>query len=259
MKIFKRGCNDRAVVRYIQSMCNIELGKFCADQIDADGLFGEKTEKAVIRLQDRYGVDTDGLVGPETWRMICSVNQLPAEFLGDTFFHRIGLYHPYCGPVHLWENHNSGKCSSFGGPDDAGDRMYGQAFLYDVTAPNEINQYMPKLVDKGFFRREVLDLDEFPIVTDYEGREHKAGLSWALDPSAPYCAVLLDQEWIGHLRGDRCPSMMVSYNGKSIVCRLTDRGPATRTGRMIDLSPGAMEYLGVKTDQKVEYMWVSQR
>ena len=35
--------------------------------INADGVFGEKTQEAVIRLQKAYGLDADGIVGPLTW------------------------------------------------------------------------------------------------------------------------------------------------------------------------------------------------
>ena len=35
--------------------------------LDADGIFGPKTEEAVRRYQKTYGLTVDGVVGPKTW------------------------------------------------------------------------------------------------------------------------------------------------------------------------------------------------
>ncbi|HEX6244904.1 MAG TPA: peptidoglycan-binding domain-containing protein, partial [Polyangiales bacterium] len=38
--------------------------------IDADGIFGDKTHAAIITLQTVFGYDQDGLAGPATLKLI---------------------------------------------------------------------------------------------------------------------------------------------------------------------------------------------
>ena len=45
---------------------------FCCG--NTDGIFGEKTKKAVIALQKFYGLTPDGIVGPKTWASLPVVN-----------------------------------------------------------------------------------------------------------------------------------------------------------------------------------------
>lgn len=42
--------------------------------------------------------------------------------------------------------------------------------------------------------------------------------------------------------------IIVKYNNKEIIVKPVDWGPSKRTGRIIDLSPGAMQELGIATD-----------
>ncbi|MDN3278770.1 septal ring lytic transglycosylase RlpA family protein [Frankia sp. RB7] len=39
--------------------------------------------------------------------------------------------------------------------------------------------------------------------------------------------------------------LQVSYRGRSVVCRVNDRGPAKWTGRSVDLSLGAARAIGM--------------
>ncbi len=49
----------------------------------------------------------------------------------------------------------------------------------------------------------------------------------------------------------------VSANGKTVIARLVDYGPAKWTGRIIDLSPSIMAELGISTDENVN-VWVEK-
>ncbi|MEE3718838.1 peptidoglycan-binding domain-containing protein [Tumidithrix elongata RA019] len=38
--------------------------------INADGVFGDQTEAAVIKFQTEHGLDADGIVGARTWEAL---------------------------------------------------------------------------------------------------------------------------------------------------------------------------------------------
>lgn len=42
-----------------------------------DNSFGSKTQKAVLAFQRYWGLSVDGLVGPQTWRYLCSPEMGP--------------------------------------------------------------------------------------------------------------------------------------------------------------------------------------
>jgi rare lipoprotein A len=67
----------------------------------------------------------------------------------------------------------------------------------------------------------------------YKGRRTASGE--ALNPQAMTCA---------HRRHPFGSTLRVTTGGKSITCRVTDRGPFVR-GRVIDLTPGAARALGI--------------
>lgn len=104
-----------------------------------------------------------------------------------------------------------GKCSWFGGPDDTGVREY-----------------------------ETLSLYHYQLARD-------------LNPEAMYCAIRFTR-FPGvlfkrsHWKDNICVRVVNPKNDKFIVARIVDWGPAERTGRIIDLSPGAMKALGAETD-----------
>lgn len=65
------GSGDQGeLVRYIQRMLN-EAGY----ALQADGVFGEKTEAAVRAVQTAHGLKADGIVGPLTWPVIRALQE----------------------------------------------------------------------------------------------------------------------------------------------------------------------------------------
>lgn len=56
--VLRRGSTDHSAVSYLQSL----LG------VDSDGIFGPRTENAVINFQKRLGIMVDGVAGQQTWR-----------------------------------------------------------------------------------------------------------------------------------------------------------------------------------------------
>ena len=61
-------------VIFIQKLLNrIAESVTSIPSVNEDGIFGEETEKAVKAFQSYYGLDVDGIVGPETWNRLVSV------------------------------------------------------------------------------------------------------------------------------------------------------------------------------------------
>src|SRR3712207_111619 len=63
--ILKRGSRDDYVICLQNG-----LTLMCIDPGDHDGIFGENTENAVIEFQKRFGLNADGIVGPDTWNKL---------------------------------------------------------------------------------------------------------------------------------------------------------------------------------------------
>ena len=59
MKTIKRGCKCDEVITLQQAL-----------HITADGIFGAMTENAVKRFQKEHGLDADGIVGSNTWKVL---------------------------------------------------------------------------------------------------------------------------------------------------------------------------------------------
>jgi peptidoglycan hydrolase-like protein with peptidoglycan-binding domain len=60
-----RLCDKGPAVRIIQ-----ERLVAAGESISIDGYFGPGTEQAVRRFQGAHGLDVDGWVGPDTWRVL---------------------------------------------------------------------------------------------------------------------------------------------------------------------------------------------
>jgi len=58
----KKGSQDKETVKYLQSKLNA-----VGASLVVDGIFGAKTEAAVIAFQRAKGLTADGIVGPKTW------------------------------------------------------------------------------------------------------------------------------------------------------------------------------------------------
>ena len=54
-------------VTAIQNLTNY----FYSPDLVTDGIFGGKTDTAVRSVQSRFGLRVDGIVGPQTWRLLC--------------------------------------------------------------------------------------------------------------------------------------------------------------------------------------------
>lgn len=59
MKTIKRCCKGDEVITLQQAL-----------HITADGIFGAMTENAVKRFKKEHGLDADGIVGPNTWKVL---------------------------------------------------------------------------------------------------------------------------------------------------------------------------------------------
>jgi len=134
-----------------------------------------------------------------------------------------------------------GKCSSFGGPHDLG------------VAPQEgLGLVEPRDLQEWWFDR------CFFVGTAYDG---SMGLARNLNPDAFYCAMRWAYGSFDHVQGEilagytaeqiRRSLFRVGFAGKFIYVQAVDWGPNLHTGRLIDLSPGCLQALGIRTDDIV--------
>ena len=124
-----------------------------------------------------------------------------------------------------------GKCSWFGGPDDLGvSPSEPLAFISDVDqAPHLFLSYQPEGTT-GLARR--LNPETFYVACRWPYDEYPK-------------SVLLEEMALVH-----APS-----TGKSLKVYPADWGPHEDTDRVADLSPGALEFLGIQTDDEVEVIF----
>lgn len=125
-----------------------------------------------------------------------------------------------------------GKCSWFGGPEDHGVKTDEGLALYPDHA--SLEHAPPQLF-----------LTEQPVNT--------IGTARRLNPNAYYCAMRWEYHKtpIAYLR-KTLVTVKNPKTGKIIMVHPADWGPNVRTGRIIDLSHGAINALGLETDDKVE-------
>ncbi len=255
-----------AILQRLLNFMGLDCGK-------DDGVFGGRTEAAVrtfqqIRLQGEHGRVADGVVGPVTRAEL--VAAFAAGFMaGQTWRHQRfdvevwGGLHPTLGAIPDGE----GKMSTFGGPDDVGDRGYGQALVPVLPATvARLYEQHPDLVALGVFRGGLSD--PLPMVTCC-GKVMRAGISWCLDPASYYIAM----RWgtgrhrpnPSSLRGGPAHRVLVVHGDRACVCAPTDWGPAQWTGRDSDLSPGCADAIHLEpldgkllgTDSVVQVLWAA--
>lgn len=125
----------------------------------------------------------------------------------------------------------NGRCSWFGGPDDAGVAPdEGLAFIYSVDQAPQLFLPQQPSGTSGLARR--LDPDVFYFACRFD---------YAVTPKD----MLANPDIMGLVRaGDR-----------EFAAWPADWGPHQSTGRVADISPGLMAALGIETDDNVEIVY----
>ena len=123
-----------------------------------------------------------------------------------------------------------GKCSSFGGPNDMG------------VSPSE-----------GLALYEHYDVHTHPWLFLENQPPHTTGVARRLNPNIPYIACRWNyeqtpREW---LRKEMIQVASAKNPNTFFSAYPVDWGPNEDTGRVADLSPGLMKYLGLETNDEV--------
>lgn len=235
-----------------------------AGRIDED--FGKGCQAAAAKFQQYRLMLEDGVVGPMT-KAVMGEAWVKGWKVGSPFAPEpplpgamvYGPWHPSLGwlPGTELYQEEGGKVSSFGGPDDSGDRIYGQAYIPGASSPIALAEKHPTLMAMGILRKEIAGIEEYPMTTDWKGRHKRADTSWCLNPDSFYCAMRWGKSGGSAWSGASNPRVLVwnERTGKAVVVLRTDWGPHIRTGRVIDLSPGAMSALELRTDDRVRLTW----
>ncbi len=64
MAVLRRGSQGDDVMDLQTNLAALAI------DVDTDGIFGPKTEAAVIHFQKAYGLDADGIAGPKTLELL---------------------------------------------------------------------------------------------------------------------------------------------------------------------------------------------
>ncbi len=249
--------SDVEKLQFLLVAMGFDLGTSGPNGNGIDGDYGGKTETAVkhfqqyrmVRSQDGKKAADDGIWGiasAEQAKIAIAENYKkgqPWTYQGVLVY---GWRHPEFGRI----PETQGKTSSFGGPDDRGDRAYGQARVYADTAKDVYKKY-DDLVSMGIFRKQPNGeeyKDPLPKVTDENGKLVKAGISWLLNPNSFYCGLRTNEP---HPDVHRA-RVAFFFKGKACITVCTDWGPNVNTGRNSDLSPGTLHTLSAKTDDWIE-------
>ena len=58
-------------VKYIQALNNFHAGFGAGYYISTDGIFGSRTNASIRDFQSYWRLRVDGIVGPQSWRILC--------------------------------------------------------------------------------------------------------------------------------------------------------------------------------------------
>ena len=150
------------------------------------------------------------------------------------------------------------RCSTFGGKDDTGDRMYGQSFIdtFQAETPRAIAEawivrdYIPRTL---FLLQDMMQNTAWPVVNG-----ETMGLSYFLNPNESYAALRIPTGLVKKaMRNGRMKINLFAPKTNQMVSDIiiTDFGPNVSTKRAVDISPGVMETLHIKTDDIVCIAW----
>ena len=174
--------------------------------------------------------------------------------------------------------------STFGGPQDRGDRVYGQAYVSGADSPESLIERRSALVDMGiimtaeqavavryerssgsheegdlFYNN---DLSVWPMTTGPSGAG-RADTSAMLNPASYFIAMRF-KGGMG-LYNEKNPKILLwcKDTNKAVVVLRTDYGPHQDTGRDVDMSDGAADALLLEpgdgnqlpTDSLVYFTW----
>lgn len=147
-----------------------------------------------------------------------------------------------------------GKCSTFGGPDDTG--VTPTEGLGLISTVQERNKHLfvagCEIGERALAR--ALSPEAYYIAMRWPFGRLKIAGKYQLWPMAT-CSIDEEVAYWSQFRGlIRNPT-----NGKVCMWEAVDSGPARWTKRIVDCSPGINKYLGVKTDDTVEVMFLGTR
>jgi hypothetical protein len=237
----------------LMQRCGVRCGP-----VDND--FGGLTEAGTRRFQVHRILGIDGSVGPETKG--AALHAFEENYHAGEPFLYPGTNIQVYGGIHPTMNRlpdDGGKVSWFGGPDDPGDRIYGQALVPVFPAPATIAKLYeqhPGLVDLGLFRKGLSD--PLPMVTDWKGRTRQAGISWCLDPMSFYIAMRWEHDDRAAGISPLHHRVIVIANDRACVVSPSDFGPAEWTEKDGDLSLGALRGLKLKTGHTARFAWACE-
>lgn len=69
-------------VGYIQQLLNFHAARGAGNKVVVDNAFGPKTRDSVKKFQKTFGLKVDGIVGPQTWRILCYPQMGPGPIKG---------------------------------------------------------------------------------------------------------------------------------------------------------------------------------